>query len=107
MLLYFHLELLQIDIKLLGCLIDRSNFVDSLNALGRETKAHFASELFRKVSLPLQIDLLDLFDTLVTKGNHSSAAVGRLSQQIAGTGPHFHGSCTISLLRPLYSKTKK
>lgn len=83
----------QIYIELLGGSIDASHFVDGLDALGRKAESDLSVEVFREESLPLQVDLLDLLDSLVGKGDHTGLTVGSLSEQIANSGSHFHGRC--------------
>jgi len=85
-----YLEFGQIDIKLFGRLVDASHLVDGLDGLGAHTQAHVAVELFREEALPLQIDVLDLLDAFVRKGDDAGLTVGSLTQQIADTCSHHH-----------------
>jgi hypothetical protein len=42
--------------------------------------------------------MLDFLDTLVRECHNPSLAIGLLSEQIANSGPHFHGSGASALL---------
>jgi hypothetical protein len=85
---YCNLELLEIDFKLLGRGINAAHFVNGLDSLGADTKTNITLQVFGKESLPLQVDVLDLLDTLVRKGNDASLTVGCLAQQVADACPH-------------------
>ena len=86
----------QVYLEFLGSGINSSHLVDSLNSLGGKAKSDIAVQLLGEESLPLEVDVLDLFDSLVGKGDHACLAVGGLSEQIANSGSHFHGRSSVS-----------
>lgn len=92
------LKLGQIKFELFGGRIDSSHLDDSLHTLGGNTKADVSVEVFGKESLPLEVDALDLLDASVRKGHNTSLAIGRLSEQVADAGSHFHRSCPTACL---------
>lgn len=70
------LEFFQIHLKLFGSLINASELIDSLDALGRNAQPDVAVQVFRKEPLPLQVNILNLVDALVGEGHDTSLAVG-------------------------------
>ena len=86
-----NLELLEINLKLLGRLVNVSNLLDRLDSLGTKAKTDSAVQIFGKVSLPLEIYVLDLLVTNVRKGHNACLSVGSLSKQVAYSRPHGHG----------------
>jgi len=88
----FNLELCQIDIELFGGSVDSSQLVYRLDSLCGKSKLDAAVQVLGEELLGLKVDMLDLLDTLVREGNNAGTSVGCLSEQVADTGSHFHGS---------------
>ena len=91
------LELFQIDVELLGGGIDSSHLVYRLDSLCGKSKLDVAVKVLGEESLGLKVDLLNLVDALVGEGDNTGFAVGFLSEQVADTSSHFHGSGTTAL----------
>ena len=85
-----HLELLEVNIELLGCLINSSHLIHSLDSFGTDAKFDIAVEFFGEEALGLKINMLDLLDALVRESDYTGLTVGGLSQQVADSCPHGH-----------------
>lgn len=95
------LEFSQINFELLGSGIHRSHLVDGLDSLGRNSHSNLSSKLVREETLPLQVDLLNLLDSLMRECNNTRLTVGCLAQQVADTSSHLHRGSSIALGRNL------
>mmetsp|Transcript_10864 Transcript_10864/g.20195 ORF Transcript_10864/g.20195 Transcript_10864/m.20195 type:complete len:148 (-) Transcript_10864:123-566(-) len=96
-LLFPILVLGEVHSELLRRGINSSVFIDCLDSLRAQSKAHPASQIIRVKPLPLQIHLLDLVNALVRECNDAGLAVGGLAEEVALSLPHDEGGAAAGL----------